>query len=106
MNLITRLLELGLENNNISINSKSSNNYKSITLIFIASLILFISSSSRRIILINTGLANININSFKSIIAELSKKNTRGILTLILIWRIINSSIRSLISRNRKSKYG
>ena len=85
MNLITRLLELGLENNNISINSESSSNYKSITLIFIASLILFISSSSRGIILINTGLANININSFKSIIAELSKNNTRGILTLILI---------------------
>ena len=104
LNLRTRLLVLRL-GNNISINNGSGNSSNSSHLIFIASLILSISSSTKEILLISARGSDNNISSSASITVELLNKSNRGKLILTLVAVSTDSSIGNLISSTNRSKY-
>ena len=104
LNLRSWLLVLR-SGNNISINNGSGNSSNISHLIFIASLILSISSSTKEILLISARGSDNNISSSASITVELLNKSNRGRLILILVAVSTDSSIGNLISITNRSKY-
>ena len=68
------------------------------SIIFNSNLMLFISSSTKGIILISSGLSKSNNNNSIFIIINWLNKNTRNRLILILYTRGIDIRIRILIS--------